>query len=122
MTSRTDLVDRYIAMWNETDAQRRRELIARTWTEAATYVDPMLKSEGRDGIDAMVAAVQAKYPGHTFRRTGDVDAHNDRIRFAWELAPAGGPALVRGVDFGVIGGPGERLAAVTGFFDAVPAA
>jgi len=33
-----------------------------------------------------------------------------------------GPALVRGVDFGVIGGPGERLAAVTGFFDAVPAA
>jgi hypothetical protein len=118
MTDRTDLIDRYIAIWNETDAARRRDLIARTWTEAATYVDPMLRSQGRAEIDAMVAAVQAKYPGHRFRRTSAVDAHNDRVRFAWELAPEDGPTLVKGVDFAVIGGPGERLAAVIGFFDA----
>ena len=29
----TELVDRYIAMWNETDGGRRRALIARVWTE-----------------------------------------------------------------------------------------
>ena len=28
----TDLVDRYIAIWNETDDERRRNLIARTQT------------------------------------------------------------------------------------------
>ena len=33
MENPTDLIDRYIAMWNETDAERRRALIARTWTE-----------------------------------------------------------------------------------------
>ena len=33
----TDLIDRYIAIWNETDAARRRDLIARTWTEDAAY-------------------------------------------------------------------------------------
>ena len=122
MSDRTDLVDRYIAMWNETDAKRRRELIARTWTEGAVYIDPLVKSEGRDGIAAMVEAVQARYPGHRFTRTGPVDSHNDRVRFGWELAPAGGPVLAKGVDFAVVAADREeRLAAVTGFFDHVAA-
>jgi hypothetical protein len=29
-----ELVDRYIAMWNETDAGRRRGLIAKVWAES----------------------------------------------------------------------------------------
>jgi hypothetical protein len=121
MNNLTELVDRYIAMWNETDAERRRTLIADTWTMTASYVDPLLKGDGRAGIDAMVQAVQDKYPGHRFRRTGPVDAHNDRVRFGWELAPTGGPALVTGTDFGVVAAD-DRLQAVTGFFDQKPAA
>jgi len=38
--------ERYIDLWNETDAQSRKKLIASAWTEDATYVDPMMK--GRD--------------------------------------------------------------------------
>lgn len=110
-----ELVDRYIAVWNETDAARRRTLIARTWADRASYVDPMLKCEGRDGIDAMVKAVHDKYPGHRFSRTSDVDSHNGRARFNWELAPQGGPALVKGIDFATLSADG-RLHEVTGFF------
>jgi hypothetical protein len=36
MDNLTQLIDRYIAMWNETDAERRRTLIAETWTENAS--------------------------------------------------------------------------------------
>ena len=93
-----ELVDRYIAMWNETDAGRRRGLIAKIWADGASYLDPVLSGEGRDGIDAMVKAVHEKYPGHRFKRTSDVNAHHDRAQFAWELGPEGGPALVKGVD------------------------
>lgn len=121
MTDTTDLIDRYIAMWNETDAERRRALIARIWTEGASYVDPAGKGDGPAEIDAMVAGVQARFPGHRFRRTGPVDAHNGHVRFAWHLAPDGGPALVSGVDFGVIA-PDGRLASIAGFFDHVAAA
>src|SRR5437763_141393 len=39
----TELVDRYIASWNETDAGRRRDLVAGVWTENASYVDPLMK-------------------------------------------------------------------------------
>lgn len=112
-----DLVNRYIEMWNETDAASRRALIARTWTEDATYVDPMLKGDGPAGIDAMVAGVQATYPGLRFRLTSAVDAHNDRLRFTWELGAEGAAPMVKGTDYGVVAG--GRLRAITGFFDQV---
>ena len=118
MSNFTDLIDRYIAIWNETDAKRRRDLIARTWTEDSTYLDPLMRGEGHGGIDSMIQGVQAQFPGLLFRRTSDVDAHNDRVRFAWELGPEGGPALAGGVDFGVI--TGGRLQTITGFLDFAP--
>lgn len=117
----SDLIDRYIAAWNETDAGRRRDLIARTWTDDATYVDPLMRGEGAAGIDAMIAGVQAKFPGWRFARTGTVDAHGDRVRFTWEVGPEGAEAPVAGTDFAVLS-PDGRLAAVTGFIDRMPAA
>ena len=119
MTDTETLVDRYIAMWNETDAVKRRALIAEVWTADPTYVDPALRGDGRDGINAMVGQVHERFPGHRFRRTGEIDGHNDRVRFGWELGPEGGPAAVKGVDFATVAD--GRLAAVTGFFDAVAA-
>ena len=115
MNTLTDLVDRYIAAWNETDPARRRALIGDTWAEASSYVDPVLQGDGREGIDAMIAAVQQKYPGHRFRRTSEVESHHDRLRFTWELKPEQGETLARGTDFGVVAA--DRLAAMTGFFD-----
>lgn len=115
-----DLVDLYFAMWNETDSDRRRDIIARTWTEKASYLDPMLQGDGRDGIDAMVKAVQARFPGHTFRLRGPVDAHHDRVRFSWDLTSDSGVPVARGIDFGTVAG--QRLATVTGFLEAMPGA
>ncbi|MET4701593.1 ketosteroid isomerase-like protein [Constrictibacter sp. MBR-5] len=117
----SDLIDRYIAAWNETDAGRRRDLIARTWTEDATYVDPLMRGDGAAGIDAMIAGVQAQFPGWRFARLGTVDAHGDRVRFAWVLGPANADAPIAGTDFAVLS-PDGRLAAVTGFIDRMPAA
>ena len=114
----TQIVDRYIATWNERDAARRRDLIARTWTEDGRYLDPLMAGEGHDGIDAMIAAVQEQFPGFRFRRTGALDAHHDRARFTWELGPRAGAPLAGGIDFATVAG--GRLAAVTGFLDFAP--
>lgn len=112
------VVDRYIECWNETDAAARRDLIARAWTEDGAYLDPMMSGDGHDGIDAMIAGVQAQFPGFRFRRTSEVDAHNGRIRFSWALGPEAGEPLAGGVDFGVI--EGDRLRSITGFLDFTP--
>jgi hypothetical protein len=116
MNNLTDLIDRYIATWNETDAGRRRDLISRTWADTGSYLDPLMGGDGPAGIDTMIQSVQERFPGHRFCRTSDVDAHHDRVRFSWELAPVGGSALVSGVDFGVVAADG-RLQTITGFLD-----
>ena len=54
MNAHTALIDRYFDAWNETDAGRRRELIAATWTKDAAYADPLLSGDGHEGIDAMI--------------------------------------------------------------------
>jgi hypothetical protein len=114
------LIDQYIAAWNETDPATRRALIARTWTEDGRYLDPLMSGEGHDGIDAVVGAVQTQFPGHRFRRTGELDTHHDRVRFSWELGPEAGPPLAGGVDFGVVSD--GRLHTITGFLDFAPGA
>lgn len=119
MSDTLALIDRYIAMWNASDPEDRRDLIAGAWTESCAYVDPLMAGQGHAGIDAMVAGVRQRFPAHRFRRTSEVDGHNGRVRFAWELAAEGEPPLVRGVDFGVIAADG-RLQSITGFLDQVP--
>jgi hypothetical protein len=121
MNAHTDLIDRYFAAWNETDAVSRRELIAATWSTDAAYLDPLLAGNGHDGIDAMIRAVHERFPRHTFRRTTDVDGFADRLRFSWELTTPDGTPIVKGSDFGVVD-PAGRLQAVTGFLDATAGA
>ena len=118
MTNHTDLIDRYVAIWNESDDTRRRALIARTWTADASYVDPLLHGEGRDGIDAAIQVAQAKFPGHRIRLTGPIEAHHDRLRFTWALAAPDGAPIVTGTDFAVVAR--DCLHAMTGFFDSTP--
>ena len=114
-TTITNVVDAYIAMWNEADPARRRELAGYVFTEDAGYGDPGMSGEGPDGIDAMVAAAPQQFPGHRFELTQGPDAHHDRVRFAWRLVGGSGP-VAAGVDFALVADDG-RLRAVTGFLE-----
>ena len=113
------IVDRYLAIWNEADPQRRRAMIAEVWTQDATYADPVMRGAGHDGIDAMIAGAQAQFPGFAFSALGEPDAHGDRLRFRWTLGPKGANTIIDGTDFAVVASDG-RLASVTGFLDRVP--
>ena len=55
MSDANTLVHTYIAMWNETEPEQRRELVAQTVTEDASYLDPVMQGEGIDSITAMIA-------------------------------------------------------------------
>ena len=97
-TDTSALIDRYIAIWNETDPAARRTLIDATWTEDATYTDPVLNGSGRDGIDAMIAGFQQAYPGHTFDLTGVNPLDEGAHRFGWRLLTPTGEVLLTGED------------------------
>lgn len=113
-------VERYLAIWNETDPAARRAAIDELWTESPVYVDPLGVAEGRDAIDAFVGAAQQQFPGLVFRPAGTVDAHHNVARFTWELGPEGGEAIAVGFDVATFGDDG-RFDRVTGFLDKLPA-
>lgn len=115
-----ELADNYIAVWNETDADMRKALIANTFAGDATYVDPLASVEGHEGIHALVGAVQERFPGFRFRLDGKVDGYANRLRFSWTLGPDGIEAPIRGTDVADI--RDGRLANVIGFLDRVPVA
>ena len=110
----------YLESWNETDPARRQAAIARAWGPRARYRDPLMTSDGPAGIDAMLAAVQARFPGFVIKRISPIDAHNGSARFAWSLGPEAGPSVVEGVDFCALD-PEGRLESVVGFIDKMPA-
>lgn len=112
----TTLVDDYLAAFNETDPGARRALVTRVFAQDATYVDPQMSGTGIDGLDTMIAGVQAQFPGYRFTLAVAPDAHHDRLRFAWHLAPEGGPPLALGTDFATLDA-GGRMTSVTGFLD-----
>jgi hypothetical protein len=115
------LAQKYLDVWNETDAASRRRLVEALFTADAAYVDPMMTGRGHPGIDAMIGAAQQQFAGHRFALHGTPDAHHDVVRFSWRLAAPGQPPVAIGTDVVVVSADG-RLAQVTGFLEAAPAA
>lgn len=118
MSTKQNVMQRYIDAWNETDAGRRRAILAEVYTEDCTYTDPIAAVSGREGIDQLIAGVQKQYPGLVFSLAGKVDAHHDQARFTWQAGAPGHEPAVIGFDVAVL--QGDRIRSVYGFLDKVP--
>ncbi len=116
-----EIIERYIAVWNETDPGLRRGLVDALWAADGSYTDPLADARGREEIDGLIGAVQQQFPGLVFRLGGPVDAHHNQARFTWHLGAADGEPLVIGFDVAVVN-PGGQIRSVHGFLDKVPAA
>jgi len=119
MNDASTTVQRYLAIWNEADAERRARLIAQLWATDARYTDPLADVRGHEAIGGLVGAVQQHYPGHRFEPCGSIDAHGCWLRFSWQLRDASGRGVARGTDFAELLDD-RRLRSVTGFLDQAP--
>ena len=87
----TSVVDTYIAAWNEGDAERRLELVAATWTDDGSYLDPLIDRRGHGTDRRDDRRRPAQFPGHHFALATGPDAHNDMMRFSSTLNGADEP-------------------------------
>jgi hypothetical protein len=69
MTDVQQLVERYLAAWNETDAAARRREIDGSWSADATYVDPLVSVAGRHAPEQKVTAPARATAGLEARRS-----------------------------------------------------
>jgi hypothetical protein len=121
MSNANEVVVRYLAAWNETEPKRRRELVAKAWTDDGTYVDAAREGRGHDSLDAMIATAQGHFPGYRLRLASGIEAHHEYLRFSWVAGgTAEAPLYIKGTDFVVVAGDG-RIRSVVGFVDAAPA-
>jgi hypothetical protein len=121
MADTYQLVERYLAAFNETDPDRRRALVDALYERDCTYVDPHVELNGPEQIASFIGETQQRFPGYEFRLGGPVDSHHKQARFQWHASPVGEsePTFV-GFDVIVTGEDGVR--SVYGFMDAAPAA
>lgn len=85
-----ELVDRYVAIWNEPKPELRRKLIDETWAEEGVYYNRLFTAGGRDLIDLVIGTANQEYTakGLTFRSGSDAFGHHGGIRFTWSLVVA----------------------------------
>lgn len=105
----TDLLDRYVAAWNEADPERRRAAVGRLYSERALVVTPTLEVNGAEAILEHIGEVFAEYvaPGdHRFRCTAST-GHHRSIVLHWELAVERQPVAGSGLNILFIGPDGR---------------
>jgi hypothetical protein len=127
MTDANELADRYVAMWTEADAERRRSAIAERWTEDAVHIldppqaareaaaaldiTPTFQARGHRELDERMTRAYDEFvaPGEfTFRRRDNVSRVGDAVKFSWEMVPAGGgEAVAVGLEFLILAPDGR---------------
>jgi hypothetical protein len=88
MRNPTELVERYVALWNEPDPDRRRTEIVALWAPDGLHY---AKNHTCHGYCALEERVTRSYersiaPGlNLFRHANNVDAHHNVVRFNWHM-------------------------------------
>jgi hypothetical protein len=111
-----NLIQRYVALWNEPDPDRRRAAIRELWTAEAVHVlqppadlrataaaigfdRPILEARGHEALERRVTRAHEEFvaPGtFTFRYHGDGERLHDVVKFRWEMVSTAGREAAAG--------------------------
>ncbi len=116
-----EVIDTYMAAWNERDRAKRAEMLDRCWADDGVYVDPMSDVTGREALSAVIDGFQSQMPGAGIITATGLDQHHNRARFGWKLVMEDGTTRIEGIDVAVLAADG-RLASITGFWGVNPPA
>jgi SnoaL-like domain len=96
MNEAEKLAERYVAVWNETDPQRRRESIAALWAPEGVHYVGSREVQGFDALEQRITGSHEKNVrdgGHRFRVSA-VHALQDAVMVDWQMVPSAGDAVV----------------------------
>jgi hypothetical protein len=122
------LAERYLALWNEPDADRRRRIVSELWTaDGSQILQPpaemraiaaspgiglaaTLEARGHAELEARAATSYEHWVGAeglAFRGRGDVERLGDVAKFHWEAVTRDGEVAAVGLVFVVLGADGR---------------
>ena len=99
-------IARYVAMWHEPDAARRRAIVQELWAADGENRSRRFDIRGYDAIVARVKGAHDEWvaeKGFVFRPSGNTDAFDGVVKFFWEMVPKdGGAREALGLDLFVL--------------------
>jgi hypothetical protein len=122
------LAGRYLALWNEPDADRRRRTIGELWTENGRHflqppeeirqiaaqpgigLTAVLEARGYEEIEARVTSVYEYWvasEGFRFRGLDDAEQVGDVVKFRWEALDKNGETFAVGLHFLILAADGR---------------
>ncbi len=127
ITKSAQVADRYVAVWNEPDPDRRRTLIRELWANggvqvleapeamregAARYaMSALLEARGHDALEERVTRAYEEFvaPGEfSFRSRGNAARLGDLLKFNWEMVSTnGGDVAAVGLEILELDGDGR---------------
>jgi hypothetical protein len=126
--SAAELAEKYLALWNEPDADRRRRMIAELWTEEGRHflqppqeirgiaaqpgigLTAILEARGYGEIEARVASAYEHWvssEGLSFRGRDAAERLGDVVKFHWEAVAKDGEVFAVGLNFLVLAADGR---------------
>ncbi|MDH6135469.1 hypothetical protein P3T37_004884 [Kitasatospora sp. MAA4] len=98
--------ERYIAVWNEPDAELRRKGIAALFAADSVHYTPSQEVRGHAELDVRITKAFDTWvrPGeYVFRAVPNANGHHNSVRFNWEMVHlASKEAVSVGFDFIVL--------------------
>ena len=81
------LLERYLAIYNETDPAKRRADIEALWTPDAVLANASMMYRGHNEIAVGVGRSHDQWvgSGHEFRPGGITSVHHNTARFVWHM-------------------------------------
>jgi hypothetical protein len=86
------IVDRYLAVWSEPDAEIRRSAIAGLWAQDGVEFVEGVQFRGREELEVRIAEAYEAFVGsgrYTVASAGDASGHDDISTFTIQLTAGG---------------------------------
>lgn len=110
MADLMDIVNGYVGVWNESEADERRRKIRSVWAPGGMTCYRLLDARGYEAIEARVTGSWNKWlkDGKYVFRPGHAACHHDVVKFGWVMVtlPAG-EVEASGLSFLVLGEDGR---------------
>jgi hypothetical protein len=124
----TTQAETYVALWNEPDADRRRQMIAQLWREDGRHIlqppeevraiaaqpgiglPATLEAQGHEAIAARATSAYEHWVGSeglSFRARDDIDRLGDVVKLHWEAVTKDGEVFAVGLTILMLAGDGR---------------
>lgn len=109
-----ELVERYVALWNDPDPASRRAAVCGLWVEDGVNFTSSLEARGYSALEARITRAHERYVAtgeHRFRPGAEVQSHHGAAKLRWEMVRTDtGEVAAAGSEFFVLAADG-RIAA-----------